>query len=138
MPAAFEKRKKAGRREYLRARLRARWPYILEDEAQDSSKLQEKTLNLLAGGRGNWVRVGDPNQSIYETFTTARPEYLRDFLQKGNVKARELPNSGRSTQSIINLANYLIDWTADGHPTDAIRERAPLQPPRIEPTPEGE
>ncbi|MHB1482976.1 MAG: UvrD-helicase domain-containing protein, partial [Bellilinea sp.] len=55
-------------------RLRRRWPYILEDEAQDSSLLQEEILSLLAGDGGNWVRVGDPNQAIYETFTTASPE----------------------------------------------------------------
>ena len=55
--------------EYLK-RLQARWPYILEDEAQDSSRLQEEILRLLAGESGNWVRVGDPNQAIYETFTT--------------------------------------------------------------------
>jgi DNA helicase II / ATP-dependent DNA helicase PcrA len=124
-------------KDYLK-RLRHRWPYILEDEAQDSSQLQEKILRLLAGSKGNWVRVGDPNQAIYETFTTARPEHLRDFLREKGVKARELPNSGRSTRSIITLANSLIDWTQERHPVDAIREREPLQPPKIEPTPEGD
>jgi DNA helicase-2/ATP-dependent DNA helicase PcrA len=34
--------------DYL-VRLRHRWPFILEDEAQDSSGLQEKILRLLAG-----------------------------------------------------------------------------------------
>ncbi len=34
--------------DYL-ARLRQRWPYVLEDEAQDSSELQEKILRLLVG-----------------------------------------------------------------------------------------
>ena len=51
--------------------LQKRWPYILEDEAQDSSLLQQEILSTLAGENGNWVRVGDPNQAIYETFTTA-------------------------------------------------------------------
>lgn len=46
--------------DYL-ARLRHRWPFILEDEAQDSSRLQEEILRLLSGPEGNWVRVGDPN-----------------------------------------------------------------------------
>jgi DNA helicase-2/ATP-dependent DNA helicase PcrA len=123
--------------DYL-ARLRQRWPYILEDEAQDSSELQESILRLLAGPDGNWVRVGDPNQSIYETFTTARPEYLRSFLRERGVTARELPNSGRSTLSIIRLANALIDWTINRHPVAAIRERAPLQPPYIQPSPPGD
>ena len=34
------------------------------------------------GPTGNWVRVGDPNQAIYETFTTASPHYLRDFMRQ--------------------------------------------------------
>ncbi len=117
------------------ARLRQRWPYILEDEAQDSSELQEKILRLLAGPDGNWVRVGDPNQAIYETFTTAKPEYLRSFLNEVGVTARELPNSGRSTLSVISLANALIDWTIKQHPVEAIRSRPPLQPPFVQPSP---
>ncbi len=123
---------------YLK-RLRHRWPYILEDEAQDSSKLQETMLRTLSGEKsGNWVRVGDPNQAIYETFTTARPEYLRAFVEERGVKGRELPNSGRSTLSIIALANTLMDWAQTGHPSEAIRRRAPLQPPKIQPVPKGD
>ena len=60
--------------------LRRTWVYILEDEAQDSSRLQEHILRLLAGEGGNWVRVGDPNQAIFETFTTADPKFLREFI----------------------------------------------------------
>ncbi len=119
------------------ARLRQRFPYILEDEAQDSSKLQEDILRLLAGEGGNWVRVGDPNQAIYETFTTANPKYLRAFLDEPDVAARTLPNSGRSTRSIIRVANYLIDWTQK-HLNPDIRAREPLTEPHIEPTPEGD
>ncbi len=122
--------------EYLE-RLRYRWPYILEDEAQDSSELQERILRLLVGPGGNWVRVGDPNQAIYETFTTASPEFLRNFLREADVQPRELPNSGRSTQSIINLANYLIDWTQEEHPINEVRS-ALVAPPYIEPTPFGD
>jgi DNA helicase-2/ATP-dependent DNA helicase PcrA len=117
-------------------RLRHRWPFILEDEAQDSSQLQEEILRLLAGPDGNWVRVGDPNQAIYETFTTANPQFLRDFLQEEGVTGRELPNSGRSTQSIIDVANRLIDWTQKDHPVPDVR--GALSPPHIEPTPPGD
>jgi DNA helicase-2/ATP-dependent DNA helicase PcrA len=121
--------------EYLK-RLRHRWPYILEDEAQDSSRLQERILRLLAGPHGNWVRVGDPNQAIYETFTTASPFYLRRFLAEEDVIARELPNSGRSTQSIMDLANYLVDWSRAEHPVEALRDA--LAGTHIEPTPAGD
>jgi len=96
--------------------LRERWPYILEDEAQDSSHLQQEILSLLAGENGNWVRVGDPNQAIYESFTTASPRYLLDFLKQPEVEGRTLPESGRSTLSIIDLANELINWTQNHHP----------------------
>ncbi len=114
-------------------RMRRRWPYILEDEAQDSSRLQEEILRLLCGPKGNWVRVGDPNQAIYETFTTANPRFLLDFLHKRGVKRRRLPESGRSTRSIIFLANYLIDWTRYQHPNPDVRHALVL--PHIKPTP---
>ncbi len=121
---------------YLAA-LRRKWVYILEDEAQDSSRLQEDILRLLAGEGGNWARVGDPNQAIYETFTTANPKFLREFIQEAGVAGRELPNSGRSTISIQKLANRLIKWSL-AHPRRAIRERKPLSAPYILPTPPGD
>lgn len=117
--------------------LRRKYRYILEDEAQDSSLLQERILRLLAGDGGNWLRVGDPNQAIFETFTTADPKYLRAFIASEGVVGRELPNSGRSTRSIQKLANYLIAWSLK-HPHSAIRERIPLSKPFIQPTPMGD
>jgi DNA helicase-2/ATP-dependent DNA helicase PcrA len=122
--------------DYL-ARLQYTWPYILEDEAQDSSYLQEQILGLLVGATGNWVRVGDPNQAIYETFTTANPRYLRQFVQRADVLARELPDSGRSTRSIIDLANYLVKWTQEEHPVEAVRN-ALQGPPYIHSTRPGD
>ncbi len=121
--------------DYLQ-RLRYRWPFILEDEAQDSSRLQEEILRLLSGPGGNWVRVGDPNQAIYETFTTANPRYLRDFLQETGVVARELPDSGRSTHTIIDLANLLVDWSRSAHPVPELRDA--LAPTHIVPTLPGD
>ena len=144
----------------LLERLRYRWPYILEDEAQDSSDIQQAILGMLAGHlpersasavegslrlqtsssaqrddiQGNWVRVGDPNQAIFETFTTANPELLRAFIR--NNRNIPMPESGRSQPSIINLANHLIDWTMAEHPIPEARDA--LSPPYIEPTPEND
>lgn len=121
--------------DYL-TRLRRRWPYILEDEAQDSSRLQEEILSKLAGPQGNWVRVGDPNQAIYETFTTASPEYLRRFMHQRDVTPCDLPDSGRSSLSIIRLANELIRWTNEEHPVEELR--GALSTPYIRQTPPGD
>jgi DNA helicase-2/ATP-dependent DNA helicase PcrA len=121
--------------DYL-ARLQQRWPFILEDEAQDSSQLQEEILRLLSGPAGNWVRVGDPNQAIYETFTTANPRFLIDYLGEKDVVSVTLGESGRSQPAIIELANALVDWTATGHPTREARRALHRQ--HIRPTGPGD
>lgn len=113
----------------LLARLQERFPFILEDEAQDSSALQEQILSMLS--TGNWVRVGDPNQAIFETFTTAKPEYLLNFIAQAD-RHEDLPVSGRSQPAIINLANQLIDWVRTQHPRDDCRDA--LTVPYIRPT----
>jgi DNA helicase-2/ATP-dependent DNA helicase PcrA len=117
-------------------RLQDRWPYILEDEAQDSSLLQETMLRALADKHGNWVRVGDPNQAINTTFTSADVRFLRQFVEENIDLARDLPNSGRSTRPIIDLANALINWSRTAHPHLPPEET--LAPPLIEPTPFGD
>jgi DNA helicase-2/ATP-dependent DNA helicase PcrA len=118
--------------EYLE-RLRFRYPFILEDEAQDSSRTQQKILGLMSGEDGNWVRVGDPNQAIFETFTTADPDLLREFIRT-NINA-DMPESGRSQPAVIALANHLIDWAMTAHPDPKVRSALSL--PHIEPVPAG-
>lgn len=129
-------------------RLQNRWGYVLEDEAQDSSRLQEQMLRLLSADR-NWVRVGDPNQAINTTFTTADPRFLLDFLdqdQNPDVEEYPLSVSGRSAPLIIDLANELVRWTVEDHPVPdlrvafTLREQARRGVSRgvIRPTPPGD
>lgn len=118
------------------ARLQHRFPFILEDEAQDSSQLQNDMLRMLSGN-GNWVRVGDPNQSIYTTFTTADSNLLRAFLEEKNVTARPLRESGRSSQPVIDLANYLVEWSASGE-TLSEQLKDTFYEQKIVPTPLGD
>jgi DNA helicase II / ATP-dependent DNA helicase PcrA len=91
---------------------------VFEDEAQDSSPLQEQLLRQLAGipDRSdlppNLIRVGDPNQAINSTFTPADPKYFREFCQTcGEInRLEQMEQAGRSTQAIMDAANYAIDW----------------------------
>jgi DNA helicase-2/ATP-dependent DNA helicase PcrA len=114
------------------SRLQDRWPYILEDEAQDSSLVQERLLRRLTERHGNWVRVGDPNQAIHQTFTGADPRHLRGFVAETHTLRCELPNSGRSAQPVIDLANQLITWSCANA---TLLAAEPLAPPLIQPTP---
>ena len=118
------------------ARLQDRWPYVLEDEAQDSSSLQEAMLRRLTARSGNWVRMGDPNQAINTTFTSANVRFLRNFIADHAEQSFALPNSGRSAQPIIDLANTLINWSRAQHPV--LGPDDALTPPLIEPTPLGD
>lgn len=130
------------------ARLQQRWPYILEDEAQDSSHLQQRMLQALSRGQ-NWVRVGDPNQAINTTFTTADPQHLLNFLDgdvTGSVREYPLSVSGRSAPVIFSLANELVRWTYEEHQTPDLRDAFDLKHDKqrgilrgiIRPTPPGD
>lgn len=114
-------------------RLQNQWPYILEDEAQDSSKLQNEMLAMLSGSR-NWVRVGDPNQSIFTTFTTANANLLQAFLSYSDVVKQPLPVSGRSSPSIIALANELVRWSREDQLMARVGLSDALSDQRIIPT----
>ncbi len=106
------------------AHLQRRWSHILEDEAQDSVPLQESTLAKLAGARRNWIRVGDSNQSIMGTFTSADPAGFRRFFRKSGVDQKRLGQSARNSPAIAALANFLVDWTRRRHPIESVRRLA--------------
>ena len=116
---------------------RHQWPFVLEDEAQDSIPLQEKLLSLIAGRDGNWVRAGDPNQAITSTFTSANPRHFIKFISEPDVTRMPLPNSGRSAPKIYRLANELVDWVCNYHPVPEVRNHAFLNQ-RIQPSPPGD
>jgi superfamily I DNA/RNA helicase/RecB family exonuclease len=70
----------AGDDELLRQeRERARWLFV--DEYQDTDPAQVELLELLAGGGGNLVAVGDPDQAIY-AFRGAEPRGIVQFPER--------------------------------------------------------
>jgi len=99
--------------------------YLLEDEAQDSSLLQAKMLDILSARSGNLVRVGDPNQAITGTFSNSAPSIFRDFCQQ--YQRHTLNQSSRSSAKIINLANYLVKLTNEDHTLLNLRSALKLQ-----------
>ncbi|WP_373481452.1 ATP-dependent helicase [Acetobacterium sp.] len=85
-----------------------KYPYIHLDEAQDTSKIQFKIIELLTGKTGNLFMVGDEDQSIYG-FRGAFPESLLAFKEtwpQGEVLLME--TNYRSTRQIVDKANAFI------------------------------
>jgi DNA helicase II / ATP-dependent DNA helicase PcrA len=101
--------------------IRQRWQQqcfaVFEDEAQDSSPLQTKLLEILAmtpdTQQQNLVRVGDPNQAINSTFTPADPIFFREFCAvcQADDRLAEMQQAGRSSRAIIDAANFMLEWT---------------------------
>lgn len=121
---------------HLCTRLQHQWPFILEDEAQDSSLLQEALLARLTRIHGNWVRVGDRNQAIHTTFTGADPRLLAQFIKQKDTIRRTLSQSGRCDRQIMDCANVLVRWSQRRYRQhDSIDG---LTPTFIQPTDEGD
>lgn len=107
-----------------------KYTYILEDEAQDSNKLQNKIIALITKKNGNLVKVGDPNQAITGSFTSASPELFRTFIKNSPI-VKNISVSGRSNNQIIKMANYFHYYTKKYHP--CIEARKALIKPYIVP-----
>lgn len=117
---------------------------VFEDEAQDSSPLQTDLLEILASQEFgdnldksalNLIRVGDPNQAINSTFTPADPIYFREFCEDCQTKDRlaEMDQAGRSTQIIIDAANFALEWVNNQDFAKTNRRQPPFRIQKIQP-----
>lgn len=85
-----------------------RYPYIIVDEAQDTSSDQfELFSRLIDGGLKNLEFVGDTNQSIYE-WRFASPDTVDALSNTEGWKHIPFVNNRRSVQRIIDLYLRLV------------------------------
>jgi DNA helicase-2/ATP-dependent DNA helicase PcrA len=114
---------------------RERWQkafrYILVDEYQDTNHAQYRLLQLLAEKHRNVCAVGDPDQSIY-AFRGADIrnilEFERDF---GETRTVALEQNYRSTNSILQAANSLIEHNRERKPKNLWSELGEGEPVRV-------
>ncbi|MCX7856621.1 MAG: ATP-dependent helicase [Deltaproteobacteria bacterium] len=93
----------------LRERLSEKYRYIMVDEYQDTNIIQADISYLLAEKHRNIMVVGDDAQSIYG-FRGASHENMMTFPKRfPECKIIKLEENYRSTQSILDLANAVLD-----------------------------
>jgi ATP-dependent helicase/nuclease subunit A len=104
----------------LAAAIAERWPHLLVDEFQDTSRSQYQLLTLLAGGwesagRGSCFLVGDPMQSIYmfrqaevELFERTRRHGLGEGTAAIQLTPVQLHTNFRSHAGLVNRLNEIF------------------------------
>lgn len=113
----------------IRARYQQQFSYIIEDEAQDSSRLLQQFIRLIGGERPNLIRTGDTNQSITTTFSSADTSVFREFIQSADTVV-QMDRSGRCAPAIMHLANQWVT-RASGQPDLGMA----FQPVAMQPVP---
>lgn len=99
--------------ETIRRRWQDRFHYILIDEYQDTNHAQYLMAKYIAGDLQNICAVGDADQSIY-SWRGADMRNIIDFKSDyPKAKIIKLEQNYRSTQTILDAANAVIENNPD-------------------------
>ncbi|WP_282939202.1 UvrD-helicase domain-containing protein [Paenibacillus sp. RC67] len=92
----------------LLASLQNRFRYVMNDEFQDTNRLQYELVRMIAAPQNHLMVVGDDDQTIY-TFQGANHEFILQFHKEyPGAKTITLDINYRSTSSIVGLGNEVI------------------------------
>jgi superfamily I DNA/RNA helicase len=87
--------------------LARRYPYVIIDEAQDSSDISMAMIDqLMENGVKKVVIIGDPDQAIYE-WNNAKPSLFWDKWNEDGWTQLNLNESFRSSDAICNFVSAL-------------------------------
>lgn len=108
----------------IRARVQERFHYLHIDEYQDTNELQGQLAHYIAGDRKNIFVVGDIDQSIY-TWRGATIDNLLKFEETyAGAKHIVLEHNYRSTKTIVDAANQIIERNKNRKEKHAITDNA--------------
>jgi DNA helicase-2/ATP-dependent DNA helicase PcrA len=102
-----------GNKDGVLDKYRAKFPYVLVDEFQDTNELQYAIIRKLVNyenSKRNICVVGDDAQSIY-AFRGATIQNILDYekdFKKHNIQVFKLEQNYRSTSHIVEAANAVI------------------------------
>jgi DNA helicase-2/ATP-dependent DNA helicase PcrA len=95
--------------EEVRLALTNRFTYIHIDEYQDTNTIQEALVTLLSGEKKNVFVVGDCDQLVYNWRGAVMENILEFEKRYDNAKHIVLEQNYRSTQTIVNASNEVIE-----------------------------
>jgi len=108
----------------VRARVQERFSHLHIDEYQDTNELQGKLAGYIAGSRQNIFVVGDIDQSIY-TWRGATIDNLLKFEDTyPGAKHIVLEHNYRSTKTIVEAANQIIEHNKNRKDKHAVTDNA--------------
>lgn len=114
---------------WVTQRVREQYRFLVVDEYQDVSPLQQRLIDLWLGDRRNLCVVGDPAQTIY-SFTGASSRFLTGFADRyPDARVVELTGGYRSSGPIIAAANEIarrIPHALQLEPVESTSQREPL------------
>ncbi len=94
--------------EHVLHKWQERMQYIMVDEYQDSSRIEEELIEYISQLHQNLFVVGDPDQAIY-SFKGGDIDVFLDFGETFNMNHDLLLTENyRSTSNIVNLSNELV------------------------------
>ena len=111
-----------------RERYGQRFEHVLVDEFQDTNTTQYELLKLLAGVHRNLFVVGDEDQSIYRWRGADYRNVMRfeeDFPENHKIL---LEQNYRSTQTVLDAAQAVIDRNAHRTPKHLFSDRGKGNP----------
>lgn len=106
----------------------SRFSYILTDESQDTSLVQNLIIEKLAMAHRNICVVADDDQTIY-SWRGAEPEYLlhfRDVYPDATILFME--QNYRSTKDVVEVANAFIKRNKNRYSKNMFTENGYLNP----------
>ncbi|PZR58978.1 MAG: ATP-dependent DNA helicase PcrA [Candidatus Meridianibacter frigidus] len=110
--------------EDVRTRYQNKFRYVLVDEYQDVNYAQYRLLRLFSGEHKNITVVGDDDQSIY-SWRGSDYKMILNFEQDfPGAKIFKMEENYRSTPTILEAANALVENNKTRHPKKLFTSRS--------------
>ncbi len=111
------------RNQLVREELQDRYQHVLVDEFQDTNSMQLEWLKLFCGKRNQITAVGDEDQSIYGWRGALAENMIQFEAIFPGTRIVRLEQNYRSTQTILNAANAVIQHNDQRYSKELWTER---------------